>query len=105
MTDRVVKGFKLMRKRKDGTYGPLFINRKKKLVPNKWYNAECHPTSGFQVRQGWHAMRYPEAPHLSEKDRVWVEVELKYPQVFFRPESQGGQWFLAESMRIIREVV
>ena len=32
--------YKLFRKRKDGTLGPLFINRKQVIVPNVWLPAK-----------------------------------------------------------------
>jgi hypothetical protein len=96
--------YKLFRKRKDGTYGPLFINRKQKLVINEWYKAEKHPTKGYAYRPGWHCCGKPEAPHLSTKGRVWCVVELGSFVQLKRPESQGGTWFLANRIKILQEL-
>jgi len=96
--------YKLFRKRKDGTYGPLFINRKQKLITDYWYDAEEHPTKGFAYRPGWHCCAEPLAPHLSKKDRVWCVVKIDDYTRHQRPEAQGGLWFTANSMQIIGEI-
>lgn len=96
-------GFKLFRKRKDGTYGPLFINRKLRLIPGRIYHAEDHPTKGYAHRPGWHICSAPVAPHLSKKDRVWCMVEFRQQQALERPASQGGLWYLGSSMMILSE--
>jgi len=95
--------YKLVNKRADGTLGPLFINRRLRLYTD-WMEAENHPTKGFAVRPGWHCTAKPEAPHLSERGRVWVEVEIEDYEVIQRPESQGGIWYLAARMRIVKEL-
>jgi hypothetical protein len=97
-------GYKLFRKRKDGSYGPLFINRKQKLVPGVVYEYEDCPTKGFAHRPGWHICREPNAPHLSERNRVWCEVEFELLGTIDRPENQGGVWYLGSTMQIIREL-
>jgi len=98
-------GYKLFRKRKDGSYGPLFINRKLRLEPGQWYQAEDHPTKGYAVRPGWHIYRTPEAPHLKLKsDRVWCRVEFHKKEQLDRPASQGGVWYLGSVMRILGEI-
>lgn len=43
-------GYKLFRQRKDGTLGPLFINRRQRLEVGKTYEAEEHRTKGFAFR-------------------------------------------------------
>jgi hypothetical protein len=96
--------YKLFRKRKDGTYGSLFINRTQRLNSNTWYKSEGHLTPGYSYRQGWHCCLLPEAPHLSEKGRVWCVVQIDDYSALPRPESQGGTWFLADRMKIIQEV-
>jgi hypothetical protein len=96
-------GFKLFRKRKDGTYGPLFINRKLKLVPGVVYQAEDHPTKGYAHRPGWHICTAPVAPHLSKKDRVWCMVAFEPARQITRPANQGGVWFLGHTMNILCE--
>ena len=95
--------FKLVKKRKDGSLGPLFINRRQRLPLDEWLQAEPHKTKGYSFRPGWHVMEKPEAPHLSTKGRVWVMVEIFGYKKIVRPKSQGGVWYLANAMRIIKE--
>lgn len=95
--------YKLFRVRKDGTIGSLFINKKAKLPIGEKLEAHCFPTSGFKVRPGWHCCPKPYAPHLSPKGREWYEVEMRGNVISeLRPESQGGKWFLAEGITILR---
>lgn len=102
-----MKAYKLMRLKKDGKVYPLFIN---KTVPTEfgvWLPAECHPTKGFAVREGWHCCFTPLAPHLKTQlangeQRVWVEVEVQEYETYDRPESQGGAWILAKKMKALR---
>lgn len=96
--------YKLVRKLKDGSLSPLFINKKLRLKRGEWLKSECHPTKGFAVRQGWHCTLKPEAPHLSEKDRVWIKVEVADYMLYNRPESQGGTWVLADKMKVLKEL-
>jgi len=96
--------YKLFRKRRDNTYGPLFINRKQKVELMVWYNAEEHPTKGFAVRPGWHCCAEPHAPHLSKKDRVWCKVMITQYTEHQRPESQGGLWYTANKMKVLNEL-
>lgn len=96
--------YKLVRKLKNGELSPLFINKKLRLPFNCWLEAEEKPTKGFAVRKGWHCLFEPKAPHLSKKDRVWIEVEIDNYEQFKRPESQGGKWLLAQKMKIIKEI-
>ncbi len=95
--------YKLMRKMKDG-YSPLFINKRQRIQPDTWLTAEQHKTKGFAYRPGWHCCKTPNAPHLSERNRVWVKIEIKDYTEYARPESQGGSWLLANKMRIIGEI-
>lgn len=95
-----MEAYKLVRVRKNGTLASLFINRKMTIPIGKWLEAEDHPTKGYAHRPGWHCTFKPYAPHLSEKDRVWVEVEVKDYEVFERPPSQGGKWILANKMKV-----
>ncbi len=89
---------------KDGSLSPLFINKKSRIPIGEWLEAENHPTKGFKERKGWHCTLEPKAPHLSEKGRVWVEVEVHRFYLYNRPKSQGGTWVLADRMRIIKEL-
>jgi len=89
---------------KDGSLSPLFINKKSRIPVGVWMDAELNPTKGFAVRKGWHCTLTPEAPHLSKKNRVWIEVEVDDFEYFKRPESQGGTWVLAQRMQIVKEL-
>ena len=105
MTDTQI-AFKLFRQRKDGTYGPLFINRQQIIEIGKTYDAEAHPTKGFKERVGWHAALTPRAPHLKEQlangeKRVWLMVRLHGVTRYARPESQGGTWVLGDKMEVL----
>lgn len=97
-----MKAYKLVRKLKNGELTPLFINKKLRFEVGVWYDAENHPTKGFANRPFFHCTLEKDAPHLSMKDRVWVEVEIEGVKTFNRPKSQGGQWYLAERLKIIR---
>lgn len=95
-------GYKLFRRRKNGTLGPLFINRKQVIPIGQWLQAEDHQTKGYQHRPGWHATLQMRAPHLKKKsDRVWCMVDVGDFSYFNRPDSQGGQWLLAKWMKVI----
>ena len=94
--------YKLVRQMKDGSLSPLFINCRSRLEYNKWLIAGCFPTKGFALRPGWHCTFKPNAPHLSPKKRVWIEVEIKDFKKHKRPVSQGGMWYLAEKMKVLR---
>ena len=96
--------YKLIRKLKDGSLSPLFINKKSRLPLDVWLIAENHPTKGFAIRKGWHCTLTPNAPHLSTKNRVWVKVLIDDYSFYDRPESQGGTWVLAQKMKIISEI-
>lgn len=98
---RSAYAFKLFRQRKDGSLGPLFINRRQRIPLNEWLNAEAHPTKGYKFRPGWHCTRLQLAPHLSKKNRVWCKVEIEDFTTFKRPKTQGGDWFIAERIRVV----
>ena len=93
--------YKLFRVLKSGEITPLFINKTKRLKLNKLLKAESHPTAGYAYRPFWHCTSKPFAPHLSEKNRVWMEVEIKDFTEFMKPEHQGGKWYLAKSIKIL----
>ena len=101
---KTIKAYKLFRIRKDGTIGSLFINRKQKLVMGKWLVAEDHETKGYAHRYGWHCTAKPNAPHLSKSGRKWFSVYIRYFKKIKRPVSQGGLWFLAKRLKIIKEL-
>jgi len=97
--------YKLFRVRKDGTLGPLFINRTQVIPIGVWLDAEDHPTSGYAHRPGWHVSAAPHAPHLSRdlqrKRRLWRTVEIENYVELQRPQVQGGTWFIAQRMRVL----
>lgn len=97
-----MKAFKLFKVRKDGSIGPLFINATQRVVIGQWLPAEAHKRNGFAFRPGWHATSKPIAPHLSERGRQWFVVELEDVQKVRRPAAQGGTWYLAGRLRVIR---
>lgn len=92
--------YKLLRIRKDGSLGPLFINRKLRIPLKQTLKAEAHRTKGYKFRPGWHCTEAPIAPHLSTKNRVWAKVEIEDYVPLVRPKVQGGTWYLAERMRV-----
>lgn len=101
-----ITAYKLFRLRKDGTLGPLFINRSQVVGIGERLVAESHPTKGFAVREGWHAALRPIAPHLKEslrsgEHRVWCRIKLEEPRYYDRPESQGGTWVLGSAMTVM----
>lgn len=96
--------YKLCRQLKNGEITPLFINKQFKIPFNEWLNAESHPTKGFKLRPFWHCTSQPIAPHLSEKGRVWVKLEIDDYEEFKRPNNQGGLWFLASRVKFLEIV-
>lgn len=96
-----MEAYKLLRKRKDGSLGPLFINRSQRLPYGLWLEAEDHPTKGYAHRPGWHTTLSPDAPHLKLDGRIWVKCEIEDYYTFDRPAHQGGTWFIAQRMRLI----
>jgi hypothetical protein len=93
-------GYKLLRLRKNGTIGPLFINKTMIVPVGKWLKAETFPTKGYAVRKGWHCCVEPTAPHLTMNGRVWCKVSMRDVVEYTRPKSQGGLWLLANYMRV-----
>ena len=86
--------YKLCRLLKSGDVTSLFINKSYRLPFNLWLDAESYPTKGFKIRTYWHTTSKPIAPHLSNKGRVWVKVEIENYTELKRPDNQGGLWFL-----------
>ena len=99
-----MQAYKLFRKLKDGSLTSLFINKTRRLPSNQWLKAESFPTKGFAIRPYWHCCSKPEAPHLSQKGRVWAKVEIKDFIEFQRPNNQGGKWYLANKIKILNGV-
>ena len=99
-----MKAYKLFRELKNGQIAPLFINKKLRIPIGEWMNAECHPTKGFTVRPFWHCTSQPIAPHLSMKGRAWYEIEMEEYTEFKRPAAQGGLWYLAGKIMVIKKI-
>jgi len=93
--------YKLCRILKDGSITPLFINKGYRLPFGQWLEAEEHPTKGYKFRPYWHCTSKTLAPHLSEKGRVWVKVEIDDYTEQMRPDIQGGLWYLANKIKFI----
>jgi hypothetical protein len=92
--------YKLLRVRRDGTLGPLFINKRQVIPFRRWLKAGDFPTKGYARRPGWHAAPQPHAPHLSLRERVWCKVRIRNFTELMRPERQGGKWWLAKWMMV-----
>jgi len=103
-TSGVRIGYKLLKKRKDGTLGPLFINARQRIPIGQWLPAEDHPKKGYAHRPGWHVMQHQDAPHLSKKNRVWAKVAVLDYETLTRPNVQGGEWLLAKNMMVLEEL-
>lgn len=95
--------YKLFRKLKNGSITSLFINKRERLEFNRWYKAQCYPTKGFSIRPYFHCTKEPIAPHLSNKNRIWLMVEIEDYTEIVRPNTQGGIWYLANKMKILKD--
>ena len=104
------RAFKLFRVDRSGRLHSLFIGKVVTLPIGQWLRAESIPTKGFAVRPGWHCCSEQVAPHLvispvGGMPRVWAVVEIDgWMNEHDRPASQGGLWFTAERMRIVRVI-
>lgn len=96
--------YKLFKQRKDGSLGSLFVDASRKLPVGEWMPAVNHKPRRLAERPGWHCLKRPVAPHLSERGRTWALVEVDDFKSMVRPESQGGEWVLANRMRIIKTI-
>jgi|TARA_R100001480_G_scaffold1287_1_gene3931 hypothetical protein len=97
--------YKLFKERKDGSIGPLFIGASQRIPIGEWLPAEDIPTKGFAHRPGWHTGVEPNAPHLKQDgNRAWYVVEIKDYTIFKRPSNQGGEWLIAQYMKVLRRV-
>ena len=96
-----IVAYKLMRIRKNGTLGSLFIKRKAIIPVGIWMESEDIKTPGYAHRPGWHVTRSPNAPHLKMNGRIWVKMMVKDFVELIRPEAQGGVWWLAKWLKIL----
>ena len=94
--------YKLFRELKSKEITSLFINKTERLKRDVWLEARSYPTEGYKLRPFWHCTEKPFAPHLTEKGRIWLEVEMKDYTEFNRPVFQGGKWYLAKKIKILK---
>lgn len=97
----MVTAYKLFRIRRDGSLGPLFIDRSLVVPPGKWLKAKAIHARGFKFRPGFHACAKPEAPHLVTTGRRWCRVQLKGVTKHVKPLAQGGLWYTARQMKLV----
>ena len=97
-------GYKFFKVRRNGTLGSLFINKKEILPIGEWINSESYPTKGYKFRPYFHVLPKPVAPHLSIKGREWWKVDMNLSHTMTRPESQGGTWYLASSIKLLHRI-
>lgn len=100
--------YKLFKVRKDGSIGSLFINASRRLPVGEWMEAEATKRKGFAFRPGFHCCTAPYAPHLklnlaSGEKRAWYRVEIKDFRTEKKPQNQGGEWLLANKLKIIEK--
>lgn len=93
--------YKLFNVRKDGTLGPLFINRRQRILTGKVLRARVNRTKGFAVRKGWHSCALPFAPHLTPKGRRWYRVDILGWTVHKRSEREGSLWYTSSHMQVL----
>ena len=79
--------YKLLKIRKDGSIGSLFIDKRIRRPIGEWMIAENHPTKGFAHRPYFHCTSKPTAPHLSENGRKWFTVDIEEFEIMERPKS------------------
>ena len=103
-----MKAYKLLRLRKDGTLGPLFVGRRSVFRVGDRLAAEFNlPHPGLAHRPGFHCCAEPRAPHIKRvlkngERRVWCEVRIYGVTRHDRPECQGGVWYTALHMEIVK---
>lgn len=95
------KAWKLFTLHKDGTIGPLFVNRKQRVPIGRWVKAEAHNPGHLKFRPGWHCARRKHAPHLVETGRVWRQVKIRGYVEHKKPKCQGGLWFVAQWLYVL----
>lgn len=99
-----MRAYKLLKKRRDGSLGPLFINASQRIPIGTWLESEDHPTKGYAHRPGWHVCLDLVAPHMKMSGRVWCEVEIKDFVELKRPECQGTTWLIGKKIKILKEL-
>lgn len=111
-----MQAYKLFRVRTNGTLGPVIINRGQVIPVGKWLKAEDHSAKalsyGVAVRPGFHATKEPHAPHLTKPskkaladNRTWYLVELKKVRAEHRGVDGGSDWYVADHMKVLEEMI
>jgi hypothetical protein len=106
VSEEVVETNKLFTLRKDGSLGPLFIGAKERIPVGEWVQFdEKLSRKGFATRPGIHAPT-ADAPHIKPKvgeGRIEKKVLLRNWEILQRPQSQGGNWYIAGEMKVLPE--
>jgi hypothetical protein len=102
------KAWKLFRLRKDGTLGPLFVDRELVIRPETVYTArqDIRPKT-LAYRPGFHCIKHRWAPHIKMRlhngeRRVWCRVVIADYYRDKRPLTQGGMWYVAQNLMITK---
>lgn len=107
-----MRAYKLFRVRRDGSLGPVIINRGQRIETGKWLKFEDHSDKarsyGVAIRPGFHATKEPHAPHLTNgskqaiaDNRTWFVVELQKVRAEHRGVDGGSDWYVAEKMKVL----
>ncbi len=105
-----MKAYKIFKKTKSGVYRPAQVPIRSLSVKGYqkgiWYEAEDAQPTNLKNRVGFHATTKPTVPHIKiiPDQVVWLEVEIEDFETIQRPESQGGTWYLARYLKIIKEL-
>lgn len=99
--------WKIFRLRRDGSLGPLFVERDRIIPIGEWLDATLDIIpKGLSTRPGWHcASTVP--PHIklgrlaSGEVRVLARVEIRDFELHYRPEAQGGLWFTSRWLKVL----
>lgn len=102
--------YKIFKKSKSGLFKPAQVPvarlQHKGYEVGVWYPAENAQPTNLKERIGFHCVNQPSVPHIKiiPNKIVWVEVEIEDYTEIRRPQSQGGLWYLANHLKIIREL-
>lgn len=101
-----INAYKLLRLRKDGSLGALFVGREQHFIVGKWMESRDDlPHPGLAHRPGFHCCSTQSAPHIKTvlkngEVRIWCSVTIENYEQHQRPECQGGLWYVAKRMKI-----
>ena len=89
-----MQAYKLFRKRKNGTLGPLFISKTQVIEPNVWLPAKAYRTKRFAFRPGWHCCSKCDAPISRWKGGCGVSLKSKAWKRLSDPLPKAGYGIL-----------